>query len=305
LLVTLHAADENGEVALEIRATTDAAEAQQAGLSLLQAHPVDHNVILTLLDERIKNPEPGRYWYALDSSGPVGFVFQSPPTYRATLLPARREVLASLAAQIAEEAPDLPGIMGEATSAATFSGYWTEHRGAAATPLEGGRLYVLGSLLIPTGVPGGLRRARENERDLLVGWLECFYAEAAEAPTRAEPVIDRRLGEGRMWVWDNSGPVSMAMATNPMYGVSRIGLVYTPDALRGKGFASACVGALSAQMLTNGATACMLYTQLHNAISNSIYRRLGYEAHSEVLSYRFDNVRQLEDAARRPGNRQG
>jgi predicted GNAT family acetyltransferase len=31
----------------------------------------------------------------------------------------------------------------------------------------------------------------------------------------------------------------------------------------------------------------MLYTQLHNAASNRIYRRLGYEANSEVLSYRF------------------
>ena len=33
----------------------------------------------------------------------------------------------------------------------------------------------------------------------------------------------------------------------------------------------------------------MLYTQLHNATSNRIYRRLGYEASSEVLAYRFEN----------------
>jgi predicted GNAT family acetyltransferase len=33
----------------------------------------------------------------------------------------------------------------------------------------------------------------------------------------------------------------------------------------------------------------MLYTQLHNATSNRIYRRLGYQAHSDVLTYRFEH----------------
>jgi predicted GNAT family acetyltransferase len=132
-----------------------------------------------------------------------------------------------------------------------------------------------------------LRRARQEERDLLVRWLERFFAESAEAPSGVEVVVDRRLAAGWLWVWDDDGPVSMAMATEPMYGVTRIGLVYTPDDLRGMGFASACVGALSAQVLSTGASACMLYTQLHNATSNRIYRRLGYESLSEVLSYRF------------------
>jgi GNAT superfamily N-acetyltransferase len=281
------ATSEDDEVPLEVRSTADAAEAWHAGLSMLQARPIEHNLILTLLDEQIRHPWPGRYWYALDAGGPVGFVLQSPPSFRATLGPARRDVLAALAAHIADEAPDLPGVMGEASSAATFAGYWTERRGGAATPGEGGRLYVLGSLRVPTGVPGVLRQARVDERDLLVRWLEWFYTEGGEEPRWAEAVVDRRLAEERMWLWDNRGPVSMAMATAPMYGVTRIGLVFTPDRLRGKGFASSCVGALSADLLRNGATACVLYTQLHNATSNRIYRRLGYEASGEVLSYRF------------------
>jgi predicted GNAT family acetyltransferase len=102
-------------------------------------------------------------------------------------------------------------------------------------------------------------------------------------------VVDRQLAEGQMWVWDNHGPVSMARATTPIYGVTRIGLVFTPDPLRGRGFASACVGALSAHLQRNRATDCVLYTQLHNAASNRIYRRLGYEASGELLSYRFEN----------------
>ena len=78
------------------------------------------------------------------------------------------------------------------------------------------------------------------------------------------------------------------MATEPVGGVTRVGLVYTPDDLRRRGYASACVAEVSAHALSTGADACILYTQLHNATSNRIYRRIGYEPVSEVLVYRFD-----------------
>jgi predicted GNAT family acetyltransferase len=32
---------------------------------------------------------------------------------------------------------------------------------------------------------------------------------------------------------------------------------------------------------------CVLYTDLANPTSNSIYRRIGYEAAAEILGYRF------------------
>ena len=63
--------------------------------------------------------------------------------------------------------------------------------------------------------------------------------------------------------------------------------MYTPDDLRRRGYASACVAALSAHALSTGAETCILYTQLHNATSNRIYRRIGYEPIAEVLVYEF------------------
>jgi hypothetical protein len=36
-------------------------------------------------------------------------------------------------------------------------------------------------------------------------------------------------------------------------------------------------------------TSALLYAQLGNASSNAVYRRLGFEAVSEVLVYRFDD----------------
>ena len=79
----------------------------------------------------------------------------------------------------------------------------------------------------------------------------------------------------------------MARATEPLHGVARVGYVYTPPELRSRGYASSCVAAVSAEVLGQGASECMLYTELSNPSSNAIYRSIGYEAVSEVVSYRF------------------
>ena len=69
----------------------------------------------------------------------------------------------------------------------------------------------------------------------------------------------------------------------------RVGAVYTPPSRRGHGFASAAVGALSAHILALGCTP-VLYTDLGNATSNAIYRRIGYRAVQELVRYRFGDA---------------
>ena len=53
------------------------------------------------------------------------------------------------------------------------------------------------------------------------------------------------------------------------------------------GYASGCVGSLCSWVRQEDRATCILYTQLANPTSNAIYRRLGFEAVAEVLSYRF------------------
>jgi predicted GNAT family acetyltransferase len=72
--------------------------------------------------------------------------------------------------------------------------------------------------------------------------------------------------------------------------VVRVGPVYTPPERRGSGYASALVAATSSAALADGHR-CILYTDLANPVSNSIYRALGYRAVAEGLRYRFDPPR--------------
>jgi predicted GNAT family acetyltransferase len=58
---------------------------------------------------------------------------------------------------------------------------------------------------------------------------------------------------------------------------SCVAWVYTPPELRGNGYASAVVAALSERELAGGAAWCSLFTDLANPTSNHIYAELGYE----------------------------
>lgn len=48
----------------------------------------------------------------------------------------------------------------------------------------------------------------------------------------------------------------------------------------------ACVAELSSGLVAAGQR-CILYADLGNSVSNSVYRRIGYEAVAECLRYRF------------------
>jgi predicted GNAT family acetyltransferase len=67
----------------------------------------------------------------------------------------------------------------------------------------------------------------------------------------------------------------------------RVNYVYTPPAERRKGYAAACVAALSKKLLDEGSETCLLFADAGNATSNGVYRRLGYGALCEFAQYDF------------------
>lgn len=273
-------------MAIRIELTGDPARVLAVAGDFLAADPVRSNVILTLLHARVAAPREGRYAVARDGDDVIGVVFQSPLSFEATITPMAAEATdACVDALVAADAR-LPAITGDAGSAARFAGQWTERTKTAAVPSAGQRIYEAGEIQLPDAVPGSFRAAEEPNRSLLLEWLEGFARDAKERSEDAEAMVTRRIAAGQFWLWDHGGPVSMAAVTDPVVGVARIQAVYTPDELRGRGFASACVGHLSSRALAAG-NRCILYTDLGNPISNSVYRRLGYKAVAEALRYEF------------------
>jgi GNAT superfamily N-acetyltransferase len=264
----------------------DPASVLNTAREFLASKPVLHNMILTLLSTRVAHPEFGRYWVAAEDSNIVGVVFQSPLTIAATLTPMAPGVVAAMVDAIADSGVPLPGVNGEAATAASFAGHWTERRKSAALPSQGMRIYELSKLAEGGAIAGKLRKAISSDRNLMVAWVGAFHAEVGQPIGDPEAFVDRWLSAGQLWLWDHEETVSMAVTRDPAAGVVRVSGVYTPPEHRKHGYAEACVHALSTWLRHEGYR-CMLYTDLASPTSNSIYRRIGYRAVAEVLCYRF------------------
>lgn len=195
-------------------------------------------------------------------------------------------VAADLAAQ------PLVGISGPPDVTGAFVDAWTERTGQPSRLFMREHVYELTTVIRPHGVPGALRHARPSDRDHLIAWLVAFEEEAfgERQPRDPAAMVDRSLGgEGRrFYVWDDDGPVSMCGVGGPTPHGIRIGPVYTPVGLRGRGYASACVAAVSQAQLDAGRRSCFLFADQANRTSNHIYETIGYRPVSDVAIYRFD-----------------
>src|ERR1700690_4066063 len=140
----------------------------------LSSQPVLHNLVLSLLHARVAHTDPGRYWIAIQGEDVVGVALQSPLTFPATLTPMEPPVATAMANAIADAGIALPGVNGEALTAAIFSGQWSERSKTAATPFQGNRLYELLEVTEIPDIEGTLQQAAPKDRSLMILWSRAF-----------------------------------------------------------------------------------------------------------------------------------
>jgi predicted GNAT family acetyltransferase len=268
---------------MEVVELRDASAARERAGAFLGARPVQHNLLLTILEQSIEHSLGGTFWLVVDESDVVGFALESPPGMGAVLAPMPAGMCHLLAESITTT---VAHVVGEAGAAAAFAGRWTECRSTSVTAIDGQRLYELTDLQSVSSASGSLRLAGPHDRSTLVEWATAFVAEADVVPVHAEALVDERVAREQFWVWDDGGAVSMAGASLPVAGVARVQYVYTPPERRGAGYATACVEQMS-RVLTDRGLRCVLFTDLANPTSNAIYRRIGYDAVAEILGYDF------------------
>jgi predicted GNAT family acetyltransferase len=200
------------------------------------------------------------------------------------------QAAAELARDLAAAGRQVPGVNAGQEAADAFAAAWRDRTGDAVTVRLRMRLFRLGGLVPPRQAPAGAARlATRSDRDLLAGWFDAFAREIGDPPRHDyHAVADERLGYGGIMVWEAGGaPVSVAVLTRVVAGMVRVGSVYTPPALRGRGYAGAVTAAISQAALDAGVREVVLYTDLANPTSNALYQRLGYRPVEDrvVLSF--------------------
>lgn len=83
----------------------------------------------------------------------------------------------------------------------------------------------------------------------------------------------------------------MAGVTPVVAGQVRVAPVYTPAHLRGRGYAGAVTAQVSRAVLASGVREVLLFTDLANQTSNSLYQRIGYRAVADFAAYDFRGAR--------------
>ncbi|MEP0913242.1 GNAT family N-acetyltransferase [Leptolyngbya sp. GB1-A1] len=137
------------------------------------------------------------------------------------------------------------------------------------------RLTTVQPIVVPAGK---LRHGTIDDRPLLLKWYTDFTREAI--PSFLEDVarsVDNGLKAQSIYLWEDGQPVSLASGRKALPLAGRIGPVYTPLEYRRKGYATACVAALSQRLLNQGCKRCFLFTDLANPTSNHIYQTIGYQ----------------------------
>ena len=243
---------------------------------LLEAE-AEHNLPLALAGGLRSRPLASEYFATIECDGAVaGCAFRTPPyKFGVTRMPAA--AIPVLVDAVGAVFPTLDLVLGPPDTAAAFARTWCDRTGASPRPGLAQRIYRLDRVQPPPHPPAGLlRTATSDDLTLVAQWLHAF-GEEAHPVENPEAMARMRVERGEIALWVDDGVVrSMAASVGRTRNGARIGMVYTPPAARERGYASACVAALSQRVLDDGARFCMLYTDLANPVSNAIYQRIGY-----------------------------
>ena len=280
--------------------TGDVAEFLAAAGVFLRAERARNTIVLTVTETMRVNPaqspggdhpDPARLplfgWWTV--AGGVRGAFMHTPDFPVLLTALPAAVAADLAAQTLAGRP-LPGVNAYPEAAEAFGAAWREQTGGRVAVHRRMRLYRLAGLCWPRPMPDGVPRpAGEGDVAVLTDWLNAFGREVNDMDVGdLAASIRERFSYGGLTLWEADGrPVSVAGLTRRAAGMVRVGPVYTPPELRGHGYASAATAEVSRAALVAGAEEVLLYTDLANPVSNTIYHRLGYEQVEDrvVLSF--------------------
>jgi predicted GNAT family acetyltransferase len=265
----------------------DAAEFLAEAEPFLLADEARHNLILGIAgNARDGVYEDFRVWLVRDGGEVVGAALQTPPYNLILARPRSPEALAALVEALANEM--LPGVVGSEPEATEFAELWARRTGTPAHTNMRQGVYALESVEQLPAVPGSARVASGDDRELALRWMLSFSEEALHqggpGRDRAEEILDYRLSSSTAGIvlWEDDGePVSLAGWGGRTPNGIRVGPVYTPPDLRGRGYATALTAELSQRLLdgrlfAGGRRFCFLYTDLANPTSNAIYERIGY-----------------------------
>lgn len=274
-----------------------ASEFLLAAQAYLEEREVANGLMLGLCHRLIQFPErieTDPYFATAAHGGDIVFAAIMTPPHNLVISCARDDVgeaMELVALNLLESGWSFPGVLGPAQAAEEFAETWAEITGQDRREGMRQRVYELRRVIPPEFGQGRLRVATQDDMELIARWMTGFHRSvfrAGRPAADARELAESAIGDREVYLWEESGlPVSVAAKRRPMPRGITISYVYTPPEHRNRGYATACVAALSQLLLDSGYEFCTLFTDLANPTSNSIYQKIGYVPVCDFTEYVF------------------
>ena len=177
---------------------------------------------------------------------------------------------------------EIPGVMTEKNLAECFAEKYAAEKTLSIKTTMSQRIYELMAVNPEIEKIGVVRLLDNRDMHFFPYWFEAFhagnhYGKTEMAIPEDDELYHYQLSKKKLYVLEDNGiPVSMAGYTRVMQTAMGVAFVYTPPYFRGRGYATSCVAQISQLALEEGFSKCVLYTDLENPTSNSIYQKIGY-----------------------------
>ncbi|MFC1946697.1 GNAT family N-acetyltransferase [Chloroflexota bacterium] len=264
----------------------------ESGIPFLMAKEVENVLIIGISTNLVESAGHSFYsydetyfWIVRDVSSITGVAMLTPPHDLVLSCPFTDPSLIALAESLLELNISLPGVLGPDYAAEKFADIWGESTSKTADLFRKERGYRLDTINPLKLASGNMIQAEYNQKSFLESWVDGFNKNTNGEINTSQ--LDTYISDGRLFIWFDDEPKSMAVWTGPTPNGVRVTMVYTPPESRRRGYATSLVSSLSSMLLQQGKTFCSLYTDLANPISNSIYQQIGYKPVIDLYHYRF------------------
>jgi RimJ/RimL family protein N-acetyltransferase len=240
----------------------------------LERDEVRHNLMLGLLARLLDTEQPDCRLWTLGAPGACAI--QTTPRHAIIL----GDLDAAQCRAFAEQTRDLdyPGVVGTDGIAPLFVARAVESGAKFAEPIPE-LIQALRERPSYPQVRGTARLVRRDDAELFAEWLIAFFRQVVPhevLPTRERIEMTAAAGNYRFWVVDGE-PVAMAGIVRRSRHAAAIAGVFTPPALRNRGYGAAVTAAVVDAVFAEGRTAACLYTDLRNPASNRCYAKIGFK----------------------------
>ena len=279
--------------------TTDVSSFLTRAGDILARDEARYGLIYGLLLRLVENPHhygPDDPWFCTVEEGKElrAVAMRTPPfgVLLAHFLGDTSSVAKLLAEDVSRFSPVIPSAVGEGNITDPFVENWCRLNNVTVVDRMSQFLYRLDNVNEVKHASGKIRLAVKSDGELVDEWAHAFHEEIFTFAGRTSPEVSLadRIVYNEVFLWEDDGPVSMAVKSRPTGKGITVSGVYTPSEFRHKGYATSCVASLCREVLKGGYEFCTLYADAANPVSNSIYKKIGFREICDSVMYTLSSA---------------